>query len=214
MQRGLGRRQFGIGQVHRRRPTRRTAGASYRPNWTPINHQPDWTPLPVDEFRRQVSAIDRGESWVIDGNYSAVRDIVWARADTVVWLDLPRWLVMKRVTTRTLGRVVRRRELWNGNRERWRNIFTLDKDESVILWSWTQHGKYHDRYEAARRDPANAHLRFVQLPIAPRDRRLPPLTPLTLPTVGSEAPENGARPFQQLEVRRANGVHRRAWRRP
>ena len=92
-----------------------------------------------------------------------MRDIVWARADTVVWLDLPRWLVMKRVTTRTLGRVIRRRELWNGNRERWRNLFTLDKDESVIMWSWTQHGKYHDRYEAARRDPANVHLQFVQL---------------------------------------------------
>ena len=80
-----------------------------------------------------------------------------------MWLDLPRWRVMKRVTTRTLGRVVGRRELWNGNRERWRNIFTLDKDESVIVWSWTQHAKYHDRYEAARHDPANAHLRFVQL---------------------------------------------------
>ena len=128
-----------------------------------VNHQPDWTPLPVEEFRRQVTALTAGESWVVDGNYSAVRDIVWARADTVVWLDLPRWIVMKRVTIRTLGRVVRRLELWNGNRERWRNIFTLDKDESVILWSWTQHAKYHDRYEAARRDPANAHLRFVQL---------------------------------------------------
>jgi adenylate kinase family enzyme len=128
-----------------------------------INHQAGWTPLPVDEFRRQVTAVVEGDTWVVDGNYSAVRDIVWSRADTVVWLDLPRWLVMKRVTTRTLRRVVRRRELWNGNRERWRNLFTRDKYESVILWSWTQHGKYHDRYAAAREDPANAHLHFVQL---------------------------------------------------
>ena len=81
-----------------------------------VNHQPDWTPLPVDEFRRQVTALTEAESWVIDGNYSAVRDIVWARVDTVVWLDLPRWRVMQRVTTRTLVRVVGRRELWNGNR--------------------------------------------------------------------------------------------------
>ena len=80
-----------------------------------------------------------------------------------MWLDLPRWRVMQRVTTRTLGRIVGRRELWNGNRERWRNLFTLDRDESVIVWSWTQHAKYHDRYEAARHDPANAHLCFVQL---------------------------------------------------
>ena len=47
-----------------------------------VNHQPDWTPLPVEEFRRQVAALTEGESWVVDGNYSAVRDIVWAHART------------------------------------------------------------------------------------------------------------------------------------
>jgi adenylate kinase family enzyme len=129
-----------------------------------INHQPDWQELPTDEFRARVAETASGRGWVIDGNYaSKVRDIVWARADTVVWLDPPRRVVMRRIIRRTLGRVVLRRELWNGNREQWRFIFTLDPQYSVIAWAWTQHDTYHRRYEEATADPAWSHLRFVRL---------------------------------------------------
>jgi adenylate kinase family enzyme len=49
-----------------------------------VNHQADWVPLPTSEFRRRVASVVAGERWVLDGNYSKVRDLVWARADTVV----------------------------------------------------------------------------------------------------------------------------------
>jgi len=88
---------------------------------------------------------------------------VWARADTVVWLDLPRRTVMRRITWRTLRRVAGRAELWNGNRERWRNLFTWDKNESVIAWAWQTYDSRRERYTALAADPANAHLRFVRL---------------------------------------------------
>ncbi|BAY66272.1 hypothetical protein NIES22_63860 [Calothrix brevissima NIES-22] len=35
-----------------------------------------------------------------------VRDIVWGKADTVVWLDYPWNVVMRRILWRTLRRVV------------------------------------------------------------------------------------------------------------
>lgn len=54
-----------------------------------IFHQPGWAELPRHEFRARVGALVGGDTWVIDGNYTAVRDLVWARADTVVWIDLP-----------------------------------------------------------------------------------------------------------------------------
>src|SRR4051812_9560953 len=73
-----------------------------------IFHLPDWQELPPDEFRARVDEATAGESWVIDGNYTVVRSIVWARADTVVWLDFPRSLIMRRVVTRTFRRAVRR----------------------------------------------------------------------------------------------------------
>jgi adenylate kinase family enzyme len=128
-----------------------------------VYHQAGWTPLDAAEFRARVAAAAAGERWVIDGGYSAVRDLVWARADTVVWLDLPRRTVMRRITWRTLRRVAGRAELWNGNRERWRNVFTWDKDESIIAWAWQTYDSRRERYSAALADPANAHLTFVRL---------------------------------------------------
>jgi adenylate kinase family enzyme len=134
-------------------------------------HQADWTPLPVEEFRARVALVVDGESWVIDGNYSRVQDLVWARADTVVWLDLPRRTVMRRIVWRTLRRVGGRTELWNGNRERWQNFFSLDKEESVIAWAWQTYASNRARYEAAMAAPGNDHLRFFRLRKASAVRR-------------------------------------------
>ena len=127
------------------------------------HHQAGWTPLPAAEFRALVGAAAAGERWVIDGNYGTVQDLVWARADTVVWLDLPRRTVMRRVIWRSLRRAAGRTELWNGNRERWQNFFSLDKEESVIAWAWQTHASNRARYEAAMADPLHSHLRFVRL---------------------------------------------------
>jgi adenylate kinase family enzyme len=128
-----------------------------------VYHQPGWEPLPEDEFRRLVTAKTDEDGWVIDGNYSAVRSIVWTCADTVVWLDPPRWTVMRRVAWRTVRRAVTQQELWNGNREPLSNFLTWDPEQSVISWAWHNHAKYRSRYGAAAADPANAHLTFIRL---------------------------------------------------
>ncbi len=147
-------------------------------------HQPGWTPLPTDEFRAEVRRICAGDRWVVDGNYhSMVQDLVWDRADTVVWLDLPRWRVMGRVTARTLRRGVTRQELWNGNREQLRNLLSRDPERSIVLWTLTRHRKYHERYAAAAAaaaaDPDLARLRFVRLGSAAEVRRF--LATVTVP---------------------------------
>jgi len=128
-----------------------------------IYHQPGWQPLPTPEFRRRVEALVAAVGWVVDGNYSAVRDLVWARADTVVYFDLPRRVVRRQVVLRTLGRIVTRTELWNGNREPATGLFRLDPDHSIIRWAWTQHGKYQARFTEAARSPDYVHLSFVRI---------------------------------------------------
>ena len=57
---------------------------------------------------------------VAECSYSAVRHVIWPRAECVIWLDLPRLLVTYRVLRRTVMRWARRKALWNGNRDRWR----------------------------------------------------------------------------------------------
>ncbi len=127
-----------------------------------IHHLPNWTPIEQDKMRQIVDTRTQASAWVVDGNYrSLVQDIVFARADTAVWLNLPRRVVMPRITRRTLGRMVLRRELWNGNRERFANLFKTDPEENIILWSWTQHDEYRKQYLAAKDDATNSHLNWV-----------------------------------------------------
>ncbi len=88
-----------------------------------IYHLPGWQPLAGGGVPGPVADFITGDAWVVDGNYSKVRDLVWRRADTVVWLDPPRPAVMRQLMGRTLSRMARRTELWNGNRESCMNLF-------------------------------------------------------------------------------------------
>lgn len=128
-----------------------------------VHHLAGWTPIDPQEFRRTVTALADEDSWVIDGNYGVVRDIVLARADTVVLLDLPKPVVMAQVIRRTLRRVASGEELWNGNREQWRDLFRPEKEENIVLWSWTQHAKHRRRYLDLITDPALGHVTVVRL---------------------------------------------------
>lgn len=126
-------------------------------------HQPGWQPLPPEEFQARVATLIAGPGWVIDGNYSLVRDLVWRRADTVVWIDLSRRTVMRQIIWRSLRRAGLRARLWNGNRERWRNLFSRDPNRSIIAWAWHRHTTYRQRYTAAATDPMWRHIRFVAI---------------------------------------------------
>ena len=128
-----------------------------------IFHQPGWTPLGDEEFRRRVTALTEPDRWVVDGNYSVVTDIVWGRADTVVWFDLPFATVMARTIRRTVRRTMTREELWNGNKEPFSNLWRLNPEKSIIAWSATRHRVYRRRYLEAELDPRWSGLRFVRL---------------------------------------------------
>lgn len=130
-----------------------------------IHHLPGWTPIDPDEFLRQIELATAGDGWVVDGNYRAgvVEGRVWQRADTVVWIDLPRATVMRQLVPRTVRRLVTRQVLWNGNREPWANLTRRDPRRNIFRWAWTQHAKYVERYGSAATDPAHRHLTFVRL---------------------------------------------------
>lgn len=129
----------------------------------------NWTPVPDDVFRERTRRALRGDRWVVDGNYSKVRDIIWARADTVVWLDYALPVIMGRLVWRTLRRVIKQEELWNGNRERlWPQLFSRD---SIFLWALQTYRRRRREYPFLFSRPEYAHLTVVHLrsPQAARD---------------------------------------------
>ena len=100
------------------------------------NHLPGWQEAPLEQFRAAVDAFTAQSAWVMDGNYSRAQDLGWARADTLIWLDYPAWLVFGRLLRRTLRRGLTRQELWNGNRETLRQVFSR---ESMLVWFFRTH---------------------------------------------------------------------------
>jgi adenylate kinase family enzyme len=121
----------------------------------------DWNTMPDEDFMVAVAAVVARDHWVIDGNYSRVRDVIWPRADAVVVLDYDRWRVMLRLLRRSLRRVLRREELWNGNRETWRNLLSWDPHQSILRWAWTTHGRRRAQYAQVLADPRWSDVEFV-----------------------------------------------------
>jgi adenylate kinase family enzyme len=122
--------------------------------------EPDWTSAPPPVLRERVDAALSGDGWVVDGNYSTLRDLTWGRADTVVWLDYRLWVVMTRVVRRTFTRAFARVELWNGNRESLKKA--LFSKESILLWALQTHQKNRRIYRELTNQPEYAHLRIVR----------------------------------------------------
>jgi adenylate kinase family enzyme len=121
----------------------------------------DWTPASDESFRsRTMAALSTG-GWVVDGNYRKVRDIVWANADTLVWLDYPLRVNLWRLTKRTVRRVFQREVLWNGNQELFREAF-LSRD-SIFLWAIKRHRSRRRQYDALLAQREYTHLRVVRL---------------------------------------------------
>ena len=133
-----------------------------------IHWQADWRALPTDAFRHQVAAALESDAWVTDGNYSAVQDLVLARADTFIWLDYPLFTVFRQLTPRTFQRVFLREELYNGNKERfWEQFLSRD---SLFVWALRTHRAKRKRYMALLNDPTYDYLHFVRLR-SPRELR-------------------------------------------
>jgi adenylate kinase family enzyme len=113
-----------------------------------LHHGPQWQPRP--QFRSEVESFSAEPAWITEWQYDAVQDLLADRADLLVWLDLPRAEVMRRVIRRTLRRAWRREVLWHGNREPGLHTVVVDRDH-IIRWTWRGHPQTRDRVIAAAR---------------------------------------------------------------
>ena len=106
----------------------------------------NWQESSNTDFREKILQSIKGTSgYVINGNYNKVKDLTWGNADTVIWLDYSRFIVMWRVIKRTFIRIITQEELWSGNKETIKKSF-FDKD-SIILWAWNTYSKRKTQYK-------------------------------------------------------------------
>jgi GTPase SAR1 family protein len=129
-----------------------------------INWQPDWVSLRRPEMRLRVDqALPPSSRWVADGNYTrSVCDIVWNRADTLIWLDYPLHLALWRVLKRTIMRIFTRRELWNGNRESLWHHLTTTPNENLFVWTVKMHWNQRKNYPLLFEMPEYSHLNILR----------------------------------------------------
>jgi adenylate kinase family enzyme len=121
-------------------------------------HGPDW--VPRQSFLTDVERFTAGPRWVTEWQYDSARPLLAERADLMVWLDLPRAVVMRQVILRTVSRRVRRQELWNGNYEPPFRAFFTDR-EHIVRWAWRMHAP--DRFRVVSLCAQQPELTVVQL---------------------------------------------------
>lgn len=109
-----------------------------------LRYRDDWNAVPDDELREQVTDIVASDGWIIEGNYAAVRDLMWENADLVIWLDLAKRVILPRLVRRTLHRIVSRQPEPGAPRESWRRVFGR---QSIVLWALRSHSPLRDEYE-------------------------------------------------------------------
>ena len=122
----------------------------------------DWTPTPPDIFRARAEEATCASAWVVAGNYHHVRDIVWPRAEAIVWLDYPLPLVFWRLTVRTVRRAVTREVLWSGNRENLGEHLMLWSERSLYHWLLKTYWRYKREYPRLFARPEHAHIEIVR----------------------------------------------------
>ena len=100
--------------------------------------RPNWTRTPEEEWLEIVRREIASPEWIMDGNFGGTREMRMREADTIIMLDLPRWLCMYRILKRTLlYRTETRPDMAEGCEERF--------DWEFIVWVWHYPSRSRER---------------------------------------------------------------------
>lgn len=119
---------------------------------------PRWMPRP--DFEQAVLAATRQPRWVIDGNYSRMRDIIWRRATAIAWLDYSFVRVFSRALRRTVRRLVLGERLYGDNQETIRE--TLFDVETPLWLVVRTHGRRRREFPELYSRPEYRHASLIR----------------------------------------------------
>ena len=125
-----------------------------------IHWLPKWQERPTEEFRELTALAVAADQWVADGNYRMVRDIVWARATSVIWLNYSFPLVIWRALSRTITRSVGGQVLYSGNKESLRMAFL--SRESIVWWVISTYRRRRREFPVLFQKQEFRHLNIIE----------------------------------------------------
>ena len=127
-----------------------------------INWRPGWFSRSEQEPEAFIADVDAATAlpeWTMAGGYSKVRPLIWSRATHLVWLDLPRWLVMQQVVWRSLQRAASGGDVFPGCREDWPRLISA---EHPIRWAWDTYHRRKRQFSEMLAEPAYGHLEVIR----------------------------------------------------
>ena len=125
--------------------------------------EPDWQGAPLEVFRARVEKAMEAERWIVAGNYHIVRDLIWPKAEAIIWLDYPLLIVLRQLTRRTFKRWWTRELLWGTNREPLWVHFKLWSTDSLYHWLLKTYWRRKRETPLLLSQPAHRHLTFIRL---------------------------------------------------
>ncbi|MBP8047362.1 MAG: hypothetical protein KAY64_01345 [Anaerolineales bacterium] len=126
-----------------------------------LHWEPNWAEAPDEVFRERVENAISARAWVVAGNYHVVRDIVWAKAQAIIWLDYPFHIVFWRLLTRTIRRVVMKEKLFSDNVEDFWTQAKIWSQDSLFNWLFKTYWRRKREYPVLFEQPQNVHLTII-----------------------------------------------------
>lgn len=127
-----------------------------------LHWEPNWQEAPLEIFRARVEKAIEAEKWIVAGNYHVVRDLIWPKAQAVIWLDYPLPTVLWQLTRRNFTRWWSGEVLWGTNRERFWTHFKLWSTDSLYHWLFKTYWRKKHEYPTLLSQPEYQHLELIR----------------------------------------------------
>ena len=126
-----------------------------------LHWEPNWQGAPLQIFRARVEKATQAEKWIVAGNYRTVRDLIWPKAEAVIWLDYPLLIILWQLTYRNFKRWWTQELLWGTNREPFWVHFKIWSNESLYHWLFKTYWRRKREYPLLFSQPAHQHLTVI-----------------------------------------------------
>lgn len=120
---------------------------------------PGWVSTPTPVWQEKVAELVQDEKWIMDGNYRCTLDMRLQVADTIVFLDLPRWVCAYRAIKRRIQyRNKPRPDMAEGCQE---TLFKPDFPEFLLrIWDYPNRAKPDVEKQLLALDPRKRVIRL------------------------------------------------------